>query len=106
MIRAAILALAILVAGCSTLATPRSFDDRLAYAYGSATAALESCTQLYERQRITREQGQRCLDLADQAAAAIALAKGTADQQTAQDFLQVALGLLTQLETMLAEAQQ
>lgn len=104
MIRAAILALAILVAGCANLAAPASFDQRLAYAYGSVTATLHTCAQLFERQRITHAQGQRCLDLTDQAAAALNLAQGATDQPTAQGFLQVALALLAQLETMLAEA--
>jgi hypothetical protein len=106
MIRAIILALAILVAGCSTLTAPQSFDQRVAYAYGSVTATLHTCASLYERRRITTEQGQKCLTLTDQAAAALALAQGTEDAQTAQGFLAVALGFLTQLETMLAEAQR
>lgn len=106
MIRAAILALAILVAGCSTLATPQTFDQKIAYAYGSVTATLHTCRQLFERDRLTHEQGSRCLALTDQAAAALALAQGTDDPQTAHGFLQVALGMLTQLETMLAEAQR
>lgn len=104
--RALVLALAILVAGCSTLATPRTFGDRLAYAHGSVTAALDTCTALYQRQRLTHAQGQRCLELSDQATAALALAKGAPDPQTAQGYLQIALGLLTQLEVMLAEAQR
>lgn len=104
--RAIILALAILVAGCSTLTTPQTFDQRIAYAYGSVTATLHTCKQLYERARLTHEQGSKCLALTDQASTALALAQGTDDPQTAQGFLQVALGFLTQLETMLAEAQR
>ena len=106
MIRAALLALAILVAGCTSLAPPQSFDQRIAYAYGSVTATLHTCKQLYERNRLTHEQGSRCLALTDQAATALALAQGTEDAQTAQGFLAVALGFLTQLETMLTEAQR
>lgn len=104
--KAIILALAILVAGCSTLATPQTFNQRIAYAYGSVTATLHTCKQLYERNRLTHEQGSKCLALTDQAATALALAQGTEDAQTAAGFLQVALGFLTQLETMLAEAQR
>ena len=104
--KAIILALAILVAGCSTLATPQTFDQRIAYAYGTVTATLHTCKQLYERARLTHEQGSKCLALTDQAATALALAQGTEDAQTAQGFLAVALGFLTQLETMLAEAQK
>lgn len=104
--KAIILALAILVAGCSTLATPQTFDQRIAYAYGSVTATLHTCKQLYERSRLTHEQGSKCLALTDQAATALALAQGTEDAQTAQGFLAVALGFLTQLETMLTEAQR
>ena len=104
--KAIILALAILVAGCSTLATPQTFDQRIAYAYGTVTATLHTCKQLYERARLTHEQGSKCLALTDQAATALALAQGTEDAQTAQGFLAVALGFLTQLETMLTEAQR
>ena len=104
--KAIILALAILVAGCSTLATPQTFDQRIAYAYGTVTATLHTCKQLYERNRLSHEQGSKCLALTDQAATALALAQGTEDAQTAQGFLAVALGFLTQLETMLAEAQR
>ena len=104
--KAIILALAILVAGCSTLATPQTFDQRIAYAYGTVTATLHTCKQLYERNRLSHEQGSKCLALTDQAATALALAQGTEDAQTAQGFLAVALGFLTQLETMLAEAQK
>lgn len=106
MIRAIILALAILVAGCSTLVAPKSFDQRLAYAYGSVNATLYSCANLYERGRLTQAQGERCLELTDQAAAAISIARGTTDPATAEGFLQVAIGLLTQIETMLMEAQR
>ena len=104
--KAILLALAILVAGCSTLTTPQTFDQRIAYAYGTVTATLHTCKQLYERARLTHEQGSKCLALTDQAATALALAQGTEDAQTAQGFLAVALGFLTQLETMLAEAQK
>lgn len=104
--KAVILALAILVAGCSTLATPQSFDQRIAYAYGTVTATLHTCKQLYERNRLTHEQGSKCLALTDQASTALALAQGTDDPQTAAGFLAVALGFLTQLETMLTEAQR
>jgi len=104
--RAIILALAILVAGCSTLTTPQTFDQRIAYAYGTVTATLHTCKQLYERARLTHEQGSKCLALTDQASTALALAQGTDDAQTAQGFLAVALGFLTQLETMLSEAQR
>ena len=104
--KAIILALAILVAGCSTLATPQTFDQRIAYAYGTVTATLHTCKQLYERNRLSHEQGSKCLALTDQAATALALAQGTEDAQTAQGFLAVALGFLTQLETMLQEAQR
>lgn len=101
-----ILAIAIFVAGCASLATPQSFDQRLAYAYGSVTATVTSCHQLYQRARITREQGQRCLDLTDQAVAAIEIARGTTEPQAAENWLQLATQLLAQLETMLREAQQ
>jgi len=104
--KAIILALAILVAGCTSLTPPQSFDQRIAYAYGTVTATLHTCKQLYERNRLSHEQGSKCLALTDQASTALALAQGTEDPQTAAGFLQVALGFLTQLETMLAEAQK
>ena len=104
--KAIILALAILVAGCQSLATPQTFDQRIAYAYGSVTATLHTCRQLYERDRLTHEQGSKCLALTDQASTALALAQGTSDPQTAGGFLQVAIGMLTQLEVMLQEAQK
>jgi hypothetical protein len=106
MIRAAILALAILVAGCANLAAPQSFEQRIAYAHGTVTATLQSCEQLYRRGRISAEQGRHCLALTDRAAAALEIARGSTEPQSAEHWLQLATQLLAQLETMLAEAQQ
>lgn len=92
--------------GCQSagLEAPQSIDQRLAYAYGTHTAILDAAAAGVEQGRLSAEDGERVLDLADESrltldAARVALTAG--DVSTAEGRLVLALGVLTQLQTYL-----
>lgn len=100
---AAFLALLVLT-GCATIATPQSFDQRLAYAAGTTTATRWSCADAYQRQRIDQPAAAQCLALTDHAMRTISAARllsGAGDAGSAQAQLDLALGLLLEVERML-----
>ena len=99
------LALAVLLAACVSLESPKTFNDKLAYGYASVTAARNTAAALLERKRISKEDTQQIQALADQARTGLDVSRGTAstgDLATAQGQLQLALDVLTKLEAYLA----
>lgn len=92
--------------GCATfgLAPASSFDQRLAYSYGTHTAVLTATTQSLEAGEISSEDATRVLKVADQARDALdaaRLAAGAGDVTTAEGRLQLAVALLSELQTYL-----
>jgi hypothetical protein len=96
----------LLLAGCASLglAPASSITDRVAYAYGSHTAVLQSATAALEAGDIGVEDAQRVLKVADQARDALDAAKlaiDAGDVSTAEGRLQLALSILTELQAYL-----
>ncbi len=100
----------LLLAGCAQLglAPASSLSDRIAYAVGTHTAVLESTTAALEAGDIGVEDAQRVLKVADQSRQALdaaRLALGAGDVSTAEGRLQLAVSLLSQLQTYLRSQQ-
>jgi hypothetical protein len=90
--------------GCVSMEKPTDFTDQLIYASKSIEAMTETASSMYERGRLTKEQGREVLAMIDQAVAALDLARasqGKGDMTTAQGQLNLALTLLTQAEAYL-----
>ena len=90
--------------GCAALTPAKSFDDRLAYAYGAHTAVLAAAADSVTAHELTSTQGEQVLKLADQSrqvldAARVAAAAG--DVRTAEGQLTLATNILTQLQLYL-----
>jgi hypothetical protein len=93
-----------MIPGCVSLEAPKSFNERLAYGYAGVSASRSTATAMLERGRITVEEARNAQALADQSRAALDLARGAAgqgDMTTADGQLQLALTVLTSLETYL-----
>ena len=104
------IAFLLLLAACAQLglAPASSLDQRIAYAYGTHTAVLESTTAALEAGDIGIEDAQRVLKVADQSRQALDAAKlalNAGDVQTAEGRLQLAVSLLTELQTYLRSHQ-
>jgi hypothetical protein len=97
--------LVLLLSACASLTAPQTFEQRLAYGYGSVTAVRQTAADLLVRDRITVAQAEYVQEKADQARQYLDLAKGAPDPGKAQDNLQLALTILTALESTLREAQ-
>lgn len=98
--------IALLLGACAQLglAPAATLTDRIAYAYGSHTAVLQTATASLEAGDISLEDAQRVLKVADQARQALDAAKlaaGAGDVQTAEGRLQLAVSLLTELQNYL-----
>jgi enamine deaminase RidA (YjgF/YER057c/UK114 family) len=94
------------LAGCVSMEKPTSFTDQLVYASKSIEAVAETASAMVERGRLTKEQGREALALIDQAVASLDLARasqGKGDITTAQGQLNLALTLLTQVESYLKD---
>lgn len=98
--------LVLLLAGCAQLglAPASSLTDRIAYAYGTHTAVLQSTTVALENGEISVEDAQRVLKVADQARDALdasRLALDVGDTSTAEGRLQLAVAILSELQAYL-----
>lgn len=96
--------LLLMLTACVSLEAPKSFNDRLVYAYTAVTAARDTSTALLERKRISKDQAVNLLELANQARASLDIARGafsTGDVATAEGQLTLATTILTQLEAFL-----
>lgn len=106
-IRAAFVATFVLIlTACASLGLEpaATFGQRLAYAYSTHTAVLDSTTAALEIGDIQVDDAQRVLKVSDQARQALDAAKlayGVGDVQTAEGRLQLAVALLTELQTYL-----
>lgn len=103
---------AMIVTGCETigLTQPKSFDQRLAYAYSTHTAILEATTVAVTNGRLSAADGQAVLGYSAQSRALLDAAKLASvcnqtvpcDASTAEGRLTLALNVLTQLQTYLS----
>jgi hypothetical protein len=97
-----------MIPGCVSLEAPKSFNERLAYAYGGVSASRATAGALLERGRISVDEARNAQALADQSRTALDLARGAAgqgDMSTANGQLELALTVLTSLEKFLKEKQ-
>lgn len=103
---AALLLLVILPA-CSSLglSTAQSFDEQLAYAYGTHTAVEQAAASAVNAHSITAAEGQAVLSLGDQARALLDSAKAveTTNATGATKDLVLATAVLQQLQQYLQE---
>lgn len=91
--------------GCSSLglAPAQSFDEKLAYAYGTHTAVLTAAAGAVTTKAITAKEGQAVLSLCDQARSLLDAAKAveSTDATGAGKDLVLATAVLSQLQTYL-----
>ena len=98
------LLLALLLAACAGIATPKTFDQSLAYTYGANTAALEAATSSLSAKTITSADMEKVLTLHDKVKTlldASRAAHNVGDIKTAQGQLELATAALTELQTYL-----
>lgn len=102
-----LLAIALLVlAGCAQIgvAPPQSFDQQLAYGYGTITAVRTSAAQALQSQTIQVADAQQVLTATDTARTGLDAAKaasGLGDTTTATGKLTAAMAVLTQVQQFL-----
>ena len=100
----------ILLAGCAQLglAPAQSFDQKLAYAYGTHIAVQQTATQALTAGDITSADAEQVLKLADESRALLdgaRAASGAGDPSTAEGRLVLATTILTQLQAYLRSKQ-
>jgi hypothetical protein len=99
-----VLAVAFLAA-CAGLVAPKSFNDKLAYAYATHTTVLQAATVMVKGGTLTKEEGANVLSWADQARTALDLARSgpvAGATRTPQELLQFASDILNKLSAYLA----
>jgi len=98
------LLMAVFLVGCAAFTTPKSFDEKLAYAYGTHTAVLNAAAVSVKTGDLSAEDGEYVLKISDQCRAildAAKLASGTGDVNTAEGQLALAVNILTELQNYL-----
>lgn len=100
----------LVLVGCASLgmAPAQTFDQKLAYAYGTHTAVVQAATQALNDKTITSTDALQVLKLADESRALLdasraALAAG--DPATANGRLALATQILVQLQSYLRSKQ-
>lgn len=96
----------LLFVGCTSmgLAPAKSFDDKLAYAYGTNTALRSAATNSLSAGSLSSDDAEEVLRLTDQARALLdsaKLASASGDPTTADGKLLLATNILTQLRAYL-----
>ncbi len=101
--RCNVVLLLLLLAGCATF-NFGSPQDQLVAGYASVTAIRQVSIRLLNQDRLTAEQGQASVEIADEARvfldSAAALVKGGKDAEALPD-IQLARGVLDRIETYL-----
>lgn len=85
------------------LAPAQSFDQKLAYAYGTHTAVLQTAGAAVQAGTLSKTDGQTVLNLADESRTLLDSARSlsTTDTTAAGNKLALAVAVLTQLQTYL-----
>ena len=92
-----VLALALVVAGCAGLATPTTFNGKVAYTDGLAGALGKTCLGLSQRSRISVDTLIRCTSTVEQAGSLVDTARAVGGF-AGEDRLAAAQRLLLDLE--------
>lgn len=98
--RAIILALAILVAGCSASV------PYLNSGYATVKAMRETCTERLQAQLMAKPRAEECRELSNKLEAALDIAFDTQDPTTREGQLRLAQSLIVQLERLMLEKTQ
>lgn len=96
-----VLCAAILLAGCTHLASPGSIAQRAAYALAAVSATRNTCADLVERDRMPPADGQTCLALTDEAGMLAGAAARAPAAEGAAGALERTYTLLRQAEDMI-----
>lgn len=102
--RASWLVMAALLVGCAAFTPAKSFDEKLAYAYGTHTAILHAAAAGVANGELSVPDAEQVLKLSDQCRAILDTAKlaaGTGDVTTAEGQLALAVNVLTELQNYL-----
>jgi hypothetical protein len=96
----------LLLVGCAALgiAPAQTFDQKLAYAYGTHTAVVQAATQALNDKTITSTDALQVLKLADESRALLDASRAAlkvGDPTTANGKLVLATSILTELQTYL-----
>lgn len=108
--RLAAIFLFVLLSACAQLglAPADTLDKKLAYAYGTHTAVLQSATSAVIHKDITPDDGKQVLKLADESRTLLDAAQSlsaSGDLTGANNKLVLATAILTQLQTYLRSKQ-
>jgi hypothetical protein len=100
----------LLLVGCASLglAPAQTFDQKLAYAYGTHSAVQQGATQALADKTLSSTDAMQVLKLADESRALLDAARAAAkvgDPTTANGKLVLATSILTQLQTYLRSKQ-
>lgn len=90
------------------LAPAKTFDEKLAYAYGTHTAVLQAAASAVSNKELSSADGVQVLKLADESRTlldAAKMASGLGDMSTANGKLLLATSILTQLQAYLRSKQ-
>lgn len=105
---AVVLLLAIVACAQLGVVQPQGFEQQLAYGYGAVTTVRQSAADAIKAKTLTAADGKHVLTITDQARAgldAAKLASSIGNSADAAAKLQLATGILTQLQRYLAERQ-
>lgn len=93
----------LLLTGCAQLglAPAQTFDQKLAYAYGTHTAVVQAAAGAVTSKALSKDDGTKVLALADQSRALLDAAKIAGDPTEAGNKLLLATAILTQLQAYL-----
>ena len=92
----------LIVTACALFPPAKSFDQSLAYAYGTHTALLTATTNAVTLGSLSPEDAGQVLKISDQARTVLDLSRMTAaggDITTAEGQLAMAMNILTELQT-------
>jgi len=95
------LVFALIITACAVYAPPKSFDQELAYAYGTHTAILDAAANAVNLGTLSADDGERVLVLADQSQALLDSSRmlfGSGDLESAEGQLRLATNILTELK--------
>lgn len=100
----------LLLAGCAALGItqPQTFEQKLAYAYGTHSAVQQGATQALADKTLSSTDAMQVLKLADESRALLDAARAAAkigDPTTANGKLVLATQILVQLQTYLRSKQ-
>lgn len=105
---AAVYVALMLLAGCAQLGLPaaQTFDQKLAYAYGTHTAVLQAATSAVQAHTLSPSDAEQVLKLADESRGLLDAAKAAGGSPDGINKLALASSVLTQLQTYLNSRSQ